>query len=56
MAEHPLDVPPTNIDPSRRLQERHLLQFDDFRILVNVLQGLCVGPSGKTKQQAGSFD
>ena len=56
MAMHPLDVPQSKINPSRRLQEGDLLQFDGFRILVDVLQRLGVCTFGKTEQQTRRFD
>ena len=49
MAMHPLDVPHSEINSSRRLQECDLLQFDGFRILVDVEERLCVGAFGKTE-------
>jgi hypothetical protein len=56
MAMHPLDVPQSKINPSRRLQESDLLQFDGFRILVDLLQRLAVCTFRQTEQQTGRFD
>jgi hypothetical protein len=49
VAMHPLDVPHSKINPSGRFQECDLLQFDGFRILVDVEERLRVGTFGKTE-------
>jgi len=43
MAAHSCHIPQLDIDSAHRFGQRHLLQLDDFGVLMNRQEGLGIG-------------